>query len=214
MSTATSLLVATWVTGGATAVLAIGAGFTVYYARQAFMKQSAELEDQRETNKKLAAAAELQTEELRASRTQREREAEEIRRAQASKVNAWFGSRLDGGTVFYGSDGPLTMTPPIPTWGAIIRNDSDLPVLSVQASFYFVAAESPAAENWTAAIRGTELKRIRVIPPHSERFIEIPEDIRSKHPDCSDAVYAAGIEFTDAAGIRWERDPYGALKER
>ncbi len=197
-----SLLTATWIGAIATVVLAVGAGFTVYYARQAFTKQSAELEDQRETNQKLAAAAELQTEELRASRSQREREAEELRRAQASKVNAWFGSRLVSGTVFYGSDGPRPVSPAVPTWGAIIRNDSDLPVLSVQASFYFVAAESPAAENWTAAIRGTELRRIRVIAPHSERFIEIPEDVRSKHPDCSDDVYAAGIEFTDAAGIR------------
>ena len=39
-------------------------------------------------------------------------------------------------------------------------------------------------------------------------------NVRSKHPECSDDVYAAGIEFTDAAGNKWERDPYGALKER
>ena len=32
--------------------------------------------------------------------------------------------------------------------------------------------------------------------------------------ECNDNVYVVSIEFTDAAGHRWERDPYGALKER
>ena len=32
--------------------------------------------------------------------------------------------------------------------------------------------------------------------------------------EVSDSVYAVSIEFTDAAGNRWERDPRGALVPR
>ena len=32
--------------------------------------------------------------------------------------------------------------------------------------------------------------------------------------EVSDSVYAVSIEFTDASGNRWERDPRGALVPR
>ena len=213
------MLTAAWITAAATAVLAIGAIFTALYAAAAFRKQSAELTtlqaqaaDQQQTNEKLSAAAELQAEELRASIAEREREAAERRRAQASQVNAWFGSRLTGGTTFYGPDGPRQTVPPLPTWGAIITNESALPILDVAVSFHFIAADSSSSEAWQPAYRGGIPERIRIIPPHAERFNEIPADIKDKIDTCDDNTYVVSIEFTDAAGNRWERDPRGALR--
>lgn len=212
------MLTTAWITAAATAVLAIGAIFTALYAAAAFRKQSTELTtlqsqaaDQQQTNKKLSAVAELQAEELKASIAQREEEAAERRRAQASQVNAWFGSRLTGGTTFYGPDGPRQTMPPLPTWGAIIINESALPILSVAVSFHFIAADSRSSEAWQPAYRGGIPERIRILPPHAERFAEIPPDIRNKIDTCDDNTYVVSIEFTDAAGNRWERDPRGAL---
>ncbi len=206
------LTVPTWLTAVFTSVLAVGAIVTAIFAIKAFGKQSAELEDQRGTNLKLAAAAELQTYELKASRVQREREAEAEHRAQAGKVNAWFDTRLEGGQVFYGSDGPRALSPPVPVWGAIIRNDSDLPVLDVRTFFHWVNDSGDGT--WTSTDRGGPVERIRVVPPHSERFVGMPEQIRRMTDEVSDQVYVVSIEFNDAAGARWARDPHGGLIQR
>jgi len=58
------------------------------------------------------------------------------------------------------------------------------------------------------------LKRSGVLPPQKDRFVEIPEQVRNMLDEVSDSVYAVSIEFTDAAGNRWERDPRGALVPR
>jgi hypothetical protein len=58
------------------------------------------------------------------------------------------------------------------------------------------------------------VEKIRVLPPRTDRFIEIPEQVRNQMSEVSDSVYAVSIEFTDAAGNRWERDPRGALVAR
>jgi len=47
---------------------------------------------------------------------------------------------------------------------------------------------------------------------HSESFVEIADDVQSKHAECSDDLDAVGMELTDAAWSKWERDPGGALK--
>jgi hypothetical protein len=53
---------------------------------------------------------------------------------------------------------------------------------------------------------------IGVVPPQHDRFIELPiEAIELKRDYRHDSVYGIGIIFTDAAGNRWERDPYGGL---
>jgi|SRR5215472_7262012 len=115
------MLAAAWLTAGATALLAIFAIVTAWYARQAFGEQSEEvrtlreqaadqqeltrqqaellkvqsgqldlqrqqLEDQQQANAKQAEVMALQAQELRESLAEREREAENQRRAQASKI--------------------------------------------------------------------------------------------------------------------------------
>ncbi len=52
-----------------------------------------------------------------------------------------------------------------------------------------------------------------VIPPRSEKFVVIPDQIKNMINECNDDTYVVSIEFTDTAGNRWERDPRGALKE-
>jgi hypothetical protein len=67
-----SLIVATWAGAIATALLAVGAGFTVYYARKEFREQSREVA--------------LLQKQVESEQEQRRREAEEQRRAQAARV--------------------------------------------------------------------------------------------------------------------------------
>jgi hypothetical protein len=55
---------------------------------------------------------------------------------------------------------------------------------------------------------------IRVLPPRSERFVEIPASVRNMITGCADSVYAVSFEFIDTGGNRWERDARGALQER
>jgi hypothetical protein len=52
------------------------------------------------------------------------------------------------------------------------------------------------------------------IPARADRFYEIPEQVRNMIDQVDDSIYVAGVEFTDAAGNRWERDPRGTLVPR
>ena len=95
-----SLLGATILTAIATVVLAVGAIITSVFAYLAFRKQSREISDQAEmldlqrrqlaeqekTNTEHVKVLTLQAEELRKSLRERERDADERRRAQASRV--------------------------------------------------------------------------------------------------------------------------------
>jgi hypothetical protein len=47
-----------------------------------------------------------------------------------------------------------------------------------------------------------------------DRFVEIPEQVRDMIDQVDDSIYVVSVEFTDAAGNRWERDPRGALVPR
>ena len=53
---------------------------------------------------------------------------------------------------------------------------------------------------------GSPVEKIRVIPPQSDRFYEIPEPVRNMINEVSDSIYVVSIGFTDAAGNHWERD--------
>ena len=182
-------------------ILAAGAIVTVYYARRAFREQSEELAVLRRLAWDQTQVLTLQAKELRASLRQRQAEAENQRRAQANKVTAWFGSRdRDApGLAIAGLD-----------WGAVVRNGSDLPILNVRVFFYSINATSPAAVAWEPVLRGGPPERIRVIPPESDRFVEIPDEIRDD--ECNHRTYAVSIEFSDTAGVYWERTARGALE--
>jgi hypothetical protein len=182
-------------------ILAAGAIVTVYYARRAFREQSEELAVLKRLTGAQTRVLTLQAKELRASLRQRQADAENQRRAQASKVTAWFGSRYREahGPAIAGLD-----------WGAVIRNGSDSPILNVRVFFYSINAASPTTVAWEPVLRGGPPERIRVIPPESDRFVEIPDEIRED--ECNDRTYAVSIEFSDTAGVYWERTARGALE--
>ena len=98
---------------------------------------------------------------------------------------------------------------------AIIRNASDLPVFDIRAFFHYVDETQPGGQ-WQPVMRGGPVERIRVLAPHSEGFILIPANVRSTFGSASinSSTCVVSIEFTDATGNRWERDPRGALNPR
>jgi len=155
-----------------------------------------QVDEQRQIDATRVETLELQAREIRASLEQRERAVEEQRRSQAARVTAWFGRPAGGGP-----------------WGAIIRNASDLPILDVRTFFNYIAEKWPGGD-WEPVPRGGPIEKIRVLPPQEDRFVEIPERVQNQMDAVSDSVYAVSIEFTDAAGNRWERDPRGALVSR
>jgi hypothetical protein len=94
-------------------------------------------------------------------------------------------------------------------WGAFMRNASHLPAFQVRVFFHY-AQEEPGG-SWSTSMRGGPAERIRVIPPGDDRFVEIPDQVRKMIDQCDDQVYMTSIEFTDAIGVLWERDPRGEL---
>jgi uncharacterized membrane-anchored protein YhcB (DUF1043 family) len=210
------MLAAAWITAICTAVLAVGAIVTAVFAFLAFRTQSdelaalqrqskdsaeqldlqrAQIADQQALNQEQIKVLQLQAQELAESMTERKAEAESARRAQAAKVNVWFGywDRLD-----------ITSAP-----GAVIRNGSDLPILDVRVFFHWVSEQSDGT--WTSVNRGGPVERVRVIAPEHQMFVEMPEQIRTMTAEVNDQVYVVSLEFTDAAGQRWIRDPHGGL---
>jgi hypothetical protein len=183
--------------------LLVGAAVTVFFAGRAFSTQSKQLRDQQKINEELVALP-LQADELRESIDERKRVSEAQRKAQANKVAAWFD---------YSSEG-LPVSPLLwAGWGAQILNASDLPILDVSTTFYFVS-DPGTGQPWTPIDRGRAMESILVLPPGGMQFVPIPEVIANIVKTIGREVYVVGIEFTDAAGYRWERDARGALKDR
>jgi hypothetical protein len=218
-----------------TVILAAFAVVTAVYARKAFREQSREVaaieqqvkdeqevtrqqaellkvqsgqlelqrqqfEDQQAASARQAEVLELQAAELRESLEERKRNAEERHRGQAAEVTAWFTR----------AKGPLKAAP---IWGALIRNASGLPVTDVRTFFHYIAEKWPGGD-WEPQDRGGPIEKIRVLPPQQDRFVPIPIEIASQMDQVSGSVYVVSIEFTDAAGNRWERDPRGGLIPR
>jgi len=184
--------------------LLVGAAVAVFFAGRAFNTQSKQLRDQQKINEELANVLPLQARELRESIDERKRVSEDQRRVQANKVAAWFDFSAEG----------LPVSPPWwAGWGAKILNASDLPILDVRTTFYFVS-DPGTGQPWTPIDRGHVMERILVLPPGEEKFVQIPEVIANQIKTIGWEVYVVGIEFTDAAGYRWERDARGALKDR
>jgi hypothetical protein len=82
----------------------------------------------------------------------------------------------------------------------------------VRAFFHWVNEQSDGT--WTLTSRGGPNEGVRVIAPEHQDFVEMPEQIRTMTSQVNDQVYVVSIEFTDAAGQRWVRDPHGGLEPR
>jgi hypothetical protein len=127
------------------------------------------------------------------------------RRAQASRVAAWYGR---WSSVVKGP-GMAADHREWVRWGAIISNVSDLPVYNVRVSFC-VAVDPSAALTWRHGER--YLGALRLVPP-GEEHVEMPDHIRGDgDASQNEPTWLVAIEFTDASGARWLRDPRGRLE--
>jgi hypothetical protein len=131
--------------------------------------------------------------------------AEVQRRAQASRVGAWYGrwSSVVKGPGMAADPREWTR------WGAIVSNASGLPVYNVRISFC-VAVDTSAELTWQHGER--YLGALRLVPP-GEEHVEMPDHLRAEGEASGDEpTWLVAIEFTDASGSRWLRDPRGRLE--
>ena len=231
-----SLLLATQITAIATAVLAVGAIVTAIFAVLALRKEAEEvraiekqvtdqqevtrqqagllklqsdqlelqrqqLDDQRKVNEKHSGVLELEAAELTEALKQRQHDAAEQRRKQAARVTAWLTRQEDA----------------VPrSWGALVRNASDEPVFDVRVFFHHMREKEGGGYQAVSQGGPPPRETTAVLPPVEDRFVVIPEAVRAMFGSITidDRTCAASVEFTDAAGNRWERDPRGALVPR
>jgi hypothetical protein len=123
--------------------------------------------------------------------------------AQAAEVAAWSG-RTKAET-FVSSDGPDTWQ----EWGAVIRNASGLPVYGLRVWFCDPADPAPGSElrppAWYESPELTD-----VLPP-GDSFVSPPREITKRRAAGGPQRWLVAVEFTDAAGTRWLREPRGKL---
>ena len=108
----------------------------------------------------------------------REAQAAFTRRAQAALVSAWWGSDQHG------------------TWGAFVRNASEVPVYQVYLTVVGADDRSDGHKS-----------HYLVVPPGAALFTAIEGDPAVR------AARRVKLSFTDAAGVRWLRNQFGRLTE-
>ncbi len=200
-------------TAVATSVLAVAAIAAAILAGRAFRKQSQVLralerqmkdEQLRVASGKLelqfqvaSGQLELQRHQLEEQHEANARRADEQRKRQAALVTAWFAEEREGTSL----------------WGACIRNASGLPIRDVRTFFHSVDDKGESGD-WDSRTLGGPVEKIRVVPPGADCFVMVPRNIRGHMGDITESAYVVSIEFVDAAGNEWERDPRGALVSR
>jgi hypothetical protein len=159
--------------------------------------QSQQLEERLQQLEAQRQQLEEQRQQLEEQRQASAGRADEKRRCQAAMVTAWFAEEREGTSL----------------WGACIRNASGLPIRDVGTFFHSVDEKGEGGE-WDSRALGGPVERIRVVPPGADCFVMVPRNIRGHMGDITESAYVVSIEFVDAAGNRWERDPRGALVSR
>jgi hypothetical protein len=166
-----------------------------------------------ENARDLAAASErlVAADDRKRAAEERAAEREAGRRAQASKITAWFDFYTPGMQVVPG--GPVLPAPTdVLEAAAAVRIASELPILDVRVFFFWV--NDPGDNRpWIAELRYASRESIRVIPPGQISHHRLPQHVRSMADECNGQVYVVGAEFTDANGVRWMRDARGALQD-
>lgn len=197
---------ATLLTAIATAVLAVFAVVTAWYARKAFREQSKEvadqarmlqvqsgqLDEQRKINAEQTRVLELQARELMESLSERRREAERRLRGQASRI---FMTEEKRYAPLDGSGKPATN----PWISVTVQNSSDLPVYNAVIEWH----PEP-----TFPFGSSDPNPPGVLLPGA-----ITEHSRAYPHDTDLEKCGAVLLFTDAAAVRWVRRPDGYLEE-
>lgn len=186
-----------WITAIATIGLLIGAIITARYAIKAFAKQSDQLEDQRKLNAEQTKVLKLQADELRASVEQREREARERHRTQASRIFIETVIVPDlripqTQRAVYGGTHLSSATR--------ISNTSEQPIYDITINW-----------RWKTTAWG-EPEYIPVLMPGHVEDIDraVPSDLLLT---ADRALFSAVARFRDAAGTRWLLGPDGQFDE-
>lgn len=217
-------------TAAGTAVLAVFAIVTAWYARRAFLKQSQEVAaierqvaDGQELTRQQGKLIEIQTGQLEALRGQLEEQRKassaqtEVLELQAKELRESLAERKrDAEEKHRAQAAQVTAwfglkTSTVSDWGAILRNASGLPVFDVRISFDWIY-DQPGGREWIAIPYGSLPGPVTIVPPDTTRHFRIPAEVQQQDPRCDDEVYAVSITFTDAAGNRWSRDARGVLK--
>jgi arabinogalactan oligomer / maltooligosaccharide transport system substrate-binding protein len=139
----------------------------------------------------------LELERDRVNAEIRQRQDAYVRRSQSALVSAWWGS----------ADESHARSRSAGAWGAFLRNASETPIY--KANMTIVGGGNQA---------GPKVMEFPVVPPTRQPVFHSVTMSRAAPvagqrgaraaPDCK-----VSLRFTDAAGIRWVRDEYGALRE-
>jgi hypothetical protein len=188
----------TWITAIATTGLLIGAIITARYAIKTFHEQSEQLKDQRQINAKQTTVIELQTRELSASLAERQRQARQLKRAQASKVDLRIEDRPDPGF------GIIPEAVSIPTPGILtvyVTNNSDQPIYNADIIWHDGSMGYNELAVWPGAVHLAP----RIGPGESVSRAKRPTD----PPEADDGA----LRFRDAKGVAWLRTSSGHLED-
>jgi hypothetical protein len=213
------------ITAIATAVLAVFAIVTAFYARQAFRKQSQEVsaierqvKDQRELTRQQAELLKVQSGQLELQRQQLDDQrkanadqakvlklqADDLRESLAARQRAAQEQRkAQASKVFIveseGLSRPPSGPPAVPFVVARAVNSSDQPVYDVE--FYWRRGSASHGEP------NPEPLGILMPGEREEKSRDFPSDTKM-------AVSGAILRFRDAAGVRWIRRTDGGLIEQ
>ena len=220
-----SLIFAAQLSAVATAVLAVFAIVTAFYARQAFRKQSQEVgaierqvKDQQELTRQQAELLKVQSGrlELQGEQLDDQRkvnadqakvlklQADELRESLAARQRAAEEQRkAQASKVFIveaeGLSRPPSGSPAVPFVVARAVNSSDQPVYDVE--FYWRRGSAGHGEP------NPEPLGILLPGEREEKSRDFPGETNM-------AVSGAILRFRDAAGVRWIRRPDGRLREQ
>jgi hypothetical protein len=220
-----SLIFATQLTAVATAVLALFAIVTAFYAGQAFRKQSQEVsaierqvKDQQELTRQQAELLKIQSGQLELQRQQLDHQRQvnagqaEVLKLQADDLRESLTARhraaeeqrkAQASKVFImeaeGLSSPPSGPPAIPFVVARAVNSSDQPVYDVE--FYWRRGSASHGEP------NPEPLGILMPGEREEKSRDFPSDTNM-------AVSGAILRFRDAAGVRWIRRTDGGLIEQ
>lgn len=87
---------------------------------------------------------------------------------------------------------------------------SKVVIYTVRVFFHDIAMQ-PSGD-WTTSPHGGPVERIRVIPPQSQPFIEIPDEVRNLLDQCDDQVTPRASSSPMRQGTDLDGDARGALQ--
>ena len=191
------------ITAIATAVLAVFAIVTAWYARRAFLKQSQEVsvieqqvKDQQELTRQQAELLEIQSGQLEVQRQQLNDQRAEQRRAQASHILISAEPRPDPDT--------SPSADPIGETFVTVTNTSTQPIYDLR--FLFREGDG----EWTLPSDPPDQAFLML----GERY-EYPYSVNIEYvPFLQDpSLVGAGVAFRDASGVHWRLYSDGRLDE-